>query len=217
MLIDSIKKEVLLKSWVMLKENENYWSLFAVMFGLLILLAVPVVGILLSGVLYVGLNIVLYRAYRENKLELAMIFDPFTKERYINSLVGFILKSVFTFFWALLFIIPGIVKSYSYAMTGFLLADNEKITGKEALEASKKIMEGNKKRLFFLDLSFIGWFLLSILTLGIGFIFLMPYVYSARVAFYIDLVKESETVNNEMPKDSVESIILEEKEEETEV
>lgn|SRR5690554_1188782 len=195
------------KAWAMLKENDNYWSLFAVMFGLLILLAVPVVGILLSGVLYVGLNMVLYKSYKENKLDLEIIFDPFTKQRYINSLVGFILKNIFTFFWALLFIIPGIVKSYSYAMTGFLLADNEQMAGKEALEKSMKMMEGNKKRLFFLDLSFIGWFLLSILTFGIGFFFLMPYVYSARVAFYLDLVKE-------IPKETVESVVLEPKNEE---
>lgn len=181
-------------AWQMLKENDNYWSLFVLILAIILITGTGFGGFFLTGVLLVGLNTVIYKSYREKELDLGLVFEPFTKERYLNSLVAHLLKLIFIFLWSLLFIIPGIIKAYSYSMTSFLLADNKEMSGQEAIEESKRIMSGNKKRLFFLDLSFIGWILLSLLTLGIGFLFLAPYVYSARTAFYLDLVKEEETV-----------------------
>lgn len=181
-------------SWDMLKENGNYWSLFGLTLGVLMIGAIPGFGLFIGGTALVGLSIVYFKTFREKELNLTLVMDPFTKERFVNSFVAYLLKNVFIFLWALLFIIPGIVKAYSYAMTSFILADNPEMKSLDALEESKKMMDGKKGRLFLLDLSFIGWIILGILTFGIGLFFLAPYIYGARVQFYLNLVKKTETV-----------------------
>ena len=91
------------------------------------------------------------------------------------------------FLWSLLLIIPGIVVSYSYAMVPYLLAENPDLTPAEAMERSRFLMDGNRIRLFCLQFSFIGWDILSELTLGIGQLWLRPYKEAANAAFYRDL------------------------------
>ena len=103
---------------------------------------------------------------------------------------GFCLKfltGLFTFLWTLLFIIPGILAAYSYAMAPYILAENPDMTAREAITASKEMMRGNRWRLFCLGFSFIGWGLLCALTLGIGTLWLRPYEEAAHAAFYRDL------------------------------
>jgi uncharacterized membrane protein len=87
----------------------------------------------------------------------------------------------------MLLVIPGIVKFYSYAMTPYLRYENPMLSAETLICKSMKMMNGHKMKLFLLDLSFIGWLLLCILTLGIGFLWLIPYMQSARAAFYEDL------------------------------
>lgn len=89
-----------------------------------------------------------------------------------------------------LLIIPGIVKSYSYALTPYILKDHPELKFNAAIEESMRMMNGYKMKLFLLDLSFIGWALLTILTFGIGVLFLEPYVSASRAAFYEDLKAE---------------------------
>lgn len=89
--------------------------------------------------------------------------------------------------WSLLLIIPGIAASYSYAMAPYIPMEDPDCSGSESLKRSKELMQGHRAELFFLDLSFIGWELLAILTLGVGFLWLNPYVYAARAAFYRNL------------------------------
>lgn len=91
---------------------------------------------------------------------------------------------VFTFLWSLLLIVPGIIKAYSYSMSGLIMAENPEISAREAMEVSMEMMRGNKWRLFCLELSFLGWGILSLFTLGIGFLWLEPYVNAAIAAFY---------------------------------
>jgi hypothetical protein len=98
-----------------------------------------------------------------------------------------LLQTVYTVLWSLLLVIPGIIKSYSYAMTSFILKDEPEMKNNAAIEKSMAMMEGNKMKLFMLDLSFIGWAILCIFTFGIGFLFLQPYVAISRAAFYEDL------------------------------
>lgn len=86
--------------------------------------------------------------------------------------------------WSFLFVIPGIIEAYSYRMTFYILAENPNLSAKEALAQSKKMMKGNKWRLFCLEFSFIGWILLSMLTFGIGMVFLAPYMITAEACFY---------------------------------
>ena len=143
-------------------------------------------SLILGGVMTVGLYIVLMQISRNGSSGIENLFDGFRKGLG-NNIVAGILVQLFTFLWALLFIIPGIVKSYSYAMTYMILADNPDMAPTEAIKASQAMMKGNKWRLFCLDLSFIGWVFLSALTLGIGLFWLIPYQEAAYAAFYRDI------------------------------
>lgn len=102
------------------------------------------------------------------------------------------LMSLYTFLWALLFIVPGIIKSYSYAMTYYILRDEPELGFNDAIERSMRMMQGHKFDLFYLQLTFIGWGLLCILTLGIGVLWLGPYMQAAQVHFYEDVKAEYE-------------------------
>lgn len=104
-----------------------------------------------------------------------------------------LLKLCYVVLWSLLLLVPGIIKSYSYAMTEYIMLDNPELQGNAAIEKSMEMMKGNKMKLFLLDLSFIGWILLCILTLGIGAILLEPYVQTAHAAFYEDLKAEKQS------------------------
>ncbi len=95
--------------------------------------------------------------------------------------------TVYTLLWTLLFIIPGIVAAYRYSMTYYILAENPELSASEAIERSKALMDGNKWRLLCLWFSFIGWNLLCLLTLGIGNLWLNPYIQTANAAFYRDI------------------------------
>lgn len=94
------------------------------------------------------------------------------------------LVSLFTFLWTLLFIIPGIIATYSYSMTFYILADHPEMDAMDAIRMSKEMMRGHKWELFCLQISFIGWSILSACSLGIGFLFLTPYVGQSTYAFY---------------------------------
>lgn len=114
--------------------------------------------------------------------ELSTLFGFFS--HWKNTAMTNLLKSVYVFLWTLLLIIPGIIASYSYAMTGYILADNPELTADEAIARSKEMMDGNRWRLFCLQFSFIGWSILAALTLGIGNLWLTPYRQAATAAFY---------------------------------
>ena len=105
-----------------------------------------------------------------------------------------ILISIFTTLWALLFVIPGIIKSYSYSQSYFIYYDVITETGEKpgvlnTITASRKLMDGYKGKLFWLDLSFIGWHILAMLTAGIGYLWLNPYITATKAAFYEQLPK----------------------------
>lgn len=109
--------------------------------------------------------------------------------------------NLFTVLWTLLFIIPGIVAGYSYAMVPYLMAEFQDLGVMDALRESKRIMKGNRFRLFCLRLSFIGWALLSMLSLGIGFLWLSPYTEAAEAAFYMDVTGRSQETFGQRPDD----------------
>lgn len=117
------------------------------------------------------------------------ISDMFSgfKTSYLSRVGIMLLMTVKVFLWSLLFIIPGIIKAYEYAMIPYILADNPGISSKDAFAMSKAMMTGNKWRFFVLELSFIGWILLTLLTCGFGAIFLTPYMEMANAVFYREL------------------------------
>lgn len=117
-----------------------------------------------------------------------MVGKPFMCFREYGRFLGVsVLYTVYIMLWTLLFIIPGIIKSYAYAMTPYIMHENPQLSADDCIEASKKMMDGNKGKLFLLDLSFIGWALLCILTLGIGLLWLSPYMECSHAKFYEEL------------------------------
>lgn len=107
------------------------------------------------------------------------------------------LQGIYILLWSFLFVIPGIIASYSYAMTGYILAENPELSSSEAISRSKQMMEGNRWRLFCLEFSFIGWSILCSFTLGIGNLWLIPYRQAAIAAFYREVSgTEYGTYNN---------------------
>lgn len=145
-----------------------------------------VVGtILVSLPVMYGYAIVMLNVFRGDEVNIGGLFDGFSD---FGRIVGTkLLQAIYTFLWMLLLVIPGIVKSYSYAMTDYILKDYPELSNNAAIEKSMAMMDGRKMKLFLLDLSFIGWAILCLFTFGIGVFFLQPYVQSAHAAFYEDL------------------------------
>lgn len=112
-----------------------------------------------------------------------------TFSHYFRVLWAEIVMMVKIILWSFLLIIPGIVMAFAYAMTPFIVFDFPGISAAEASRLSRKMMKGHKFDLFYLYLSFLGWILLSMLTLGIGLLWLIPYITTATASFYED-VKE---------------------------
>ncbi|MBR2018170.1 MAG: DUF975 family protein [Prevotella sp.] len=127
---------------------------------------------------------------RGEKIENSKLFDGY-KYGFQRIFTTGLLQLIYTVLWYLLLIIPGIIKSYSYSMTYYILKDNPELKNNAAIEKSMQMMNGHKMDLFLLHLSFIGWAILCLLTMGIGFIFLIPYIYTAQAHFYEDLKKQS--------------------------
>ena len=144
--------------------------------------------LLLSGAFILGLSELALLVSRGLSVRTERLFDGF--KNYGSSLALYLLISIFTFLWALLLIIPGIVKAYSYSMSYFILCDNPQLPANRARKRSMELMHGNKWRLFCLQFSFIGWLLLCLLTLGILSFWIIPYMYTAQAEFYRSLINE---------------------------
>ena len=115
----------------------------------------------------------------------ARISDLFSQfSRFGDGFVLNLLTGIFVFLWSLLLVIPGIIAGYRYVMAPYILYENPGMRPMDAIRASKNLMQGNKWRLFCLHWSFIGWSLLSMLTLGIGGLWLVPYMEAAQASFY---------------------------------
>ncbi len=125
---------------------------------------------------------------RKEPVNVKDMFSGF--KQFSRALVAYILMTVFVFLWTLLLIVPGIIAALSYSMTWFIMSEDPDIKPLDAINKSKQMMMGHKADLFWLYLSFIGWYLLSILSLGIGFLWLMSYIYTARSIFYLKLKGE---------------------------
>lgn len=160
---------------------------------------IVVTGPLLFGLCRVCVNLV----KGKQDIDIAELFVGF-KENFTQSFLLCLLTSIFTFLWSLLFIIPGIVKSYAYAMAPYILQDDPTKDWKQCLDESQEMMKGNKWQLFCLDFSFIGWILLGALCCGVGVLFVYPYQLAARANFYMALKAMNEPAQdpNSEPVDS---------------
>ena len=116
-------------------------------------------------------------------------------KNWLHNVFGMFLMMVFVCLWSLLFIVPGIIKAFAYALTPYILVDKPELSANQAIDLSKAMMKGHKFDLFWLGLSFIGWIILCIPTLGLGLFWLMPYMTTATAAFYEDVKAEYEAKN----------------------
>ncbi|MFS0559227.1 DUF975 family protein [Terribacillus sp. 179-K 1B1 HS] len=139
--------------------------------------------------LYVGTTWMLQSLVQGERPSFGFIFSPFRRFwRYM--LTGLILVVLLTF-WTLLLVIPGIIKFYSYSQTLYILREHPDYSPLDAIRESKEKMRGFKWALFVLQLSFIGWAILSIFTLFIGLFWLEPYVRTTMASFYELKIKQA--------------------------
>lgn len=150
--------------------------------------------VLLLFLVMVPLGVGYYQAFKvlftdgDNKLTANCFRLSFGN--YFKNIAAYLLMCLFIFLWTLLLIIPGIIKALAYSMTPFILKDFPELSVNQAINLSQKMMKGHKFDYFWLGLSFIGWILLGLLTLGIGYIWLIPYMYTSYAAFYEEVKKE---------------------------
>lgn len=143
------------------------------------------IGLIINGAIALGLALFSLAISRNHQPKVEQLFEGFNN--FATAIVTNILLVVFTLLWTLLLIIPGIIAALSYSMTFYILADNPTIGAMEAIDLSKKMMEGNKTKLFRLGLRFFGLGLLCLLTLGIGFLWLIPFMHVTYAKFYEDI------------------------------
>ena len=197
-------KELRAAAW---EKKKGRWGMLALVFFIYSLimaacaaLSYVVVGavavLLLSGPLMLGFTMVCLAVSRRQGASLSKLFEGFS--RFGDSLVLFLLMDIFIFLWSLLLVIPGIIKMYSYSMSWFVLHDRPDLTGNEARKRSMYLMRGHKWRLFCLDFSFLGWYLLSALTLGILAFWVAPYHMTARAEFYQELLAEEQKTQQQI-------------------
>ncbi len=173
---------------------------------------VPHVGsaitLIIGGPLAIGFYGATLKVIRGEKPEVVDLFDGF--KNFVNALLLNLLNGIFVTLWSLLLVVPGIIKALSYGMSYFILIDNPEMSQSDARRASMVMMEGHKWRLFCLELSFIGWVLLSALTAGILLLWVTPYMYTAHAAFYEDLkARQAPPVVEQTPVDAAVETISE--------
>lgn len=144
----------------------------------------------LNGPLYVGLN-KFFLESRKGNCEFQNTFSSFTKNGYISIVKAMAWRELFLILWTMLFYIPGIIKTFSYFLVPYIMADNPQMDYRRALKLSMQMTDGYKWDIFVLELSFIGWYLLGMLCCGVGTFFVVPYIYATNAEMYAHLRKNA--------------------------
>lgn len=180
---------VLLSLAVFLTRNMSQEALALLIFGLMCISLIPM--LIFWGPLKYGHDAFYLQLFRERKPSFSLLFRGFSCFR--KSCWMGVLKFLMLTGWTLLFTIPGIVKSYAYSMSYFILRDHPEMTAREAITASKELMKGHKGELFVLHLSFIGWAILSYLTYGLLELFYVRQYRNACLAAFYEELKARKT------------------------
>ncbi len=175
-----------------MEEEINEASAFAsASVGFSLLYCIFLLGCAAVSIALLPMTIGLFSWYRKSvyaKTALGEIFEPYRNGRFWGSVGTVALMQLYVFLWSMLFVIPGIIKSYSYSQTAFIKGENPNIPASRAIDLSKRMMDGHKGDLFYLHLSFIGWMLLSSLTYNIlGIVYVYPYFYAALTFAYEEI------------------------------
>lgn len=168
-------------SMVDISSNTMSWRS---LFGILNIFLIPMVFIMSMAFLEI--------AKGNDCPKVSFLFEPYKNIRTaVRYFVIILLKGLFIFLWTLLLIIPGLIKAYSYSMAEYIAYEHPELTPAQAIRKSEEMMRGHKWELFVLDLTFIGWFLLSILTCGLLFLFVGPYLQTTHAHFYLSLKEDT--------------------------
>lgn len=150
---------------------------------------IPFIGtvaqIALTGPISLGITLCMIKLFQGDAVALEDVLDGF--KNFLPAFLVYLLMAVFTLLWSLLLIIPGIMAGYSYSMAYYILLENPDLSPIDVIRRSKEMMKGHRMDLFILHLTFFGWYLLNMLTVGIGSLWLLPYVTASTTAFYLDL------------------------------
>jgi len=151
--------------------------------------SIPLAGqigsILIAGPMALGMAIFVLSLARNQEAKFDQLFQGF--QNFGTALGAYVLMLIYVLLWSLLLIVPGIIAAIGYSQVFYILAEDNTIGITEALKKSKSMMDGYKMKYFFMMLVFFGWSLLCILTLGIGFLWLIPYMYVSYANFYDDI------------------------------
>ncbi|HPE15305.1 MAG TPA: DUF975 family protein [Bacilli bacterium] len=149
--------------------------------------SIPLASFIVVPCFSLSTAIIYLNLFKKREPEIENIFWGF--KDFERAVIAGLLMYLYTFLWTLLFIIPGIIKSYAYSLTQFILAEDPKISSQDAIKKSEEMMMGHKWEMFVLDLSFIGWHLLGCITFGLIYIYAGPYMNAAKTNFYLNLKK----------------------------
>ena len=152
---------------------------------------IPGVGqiatILISGPMAYGVASMFIKQTRTGEpMNIPDIFNGFRDDFSNTFLIG-LMTTLFTMLWSLLFVIPGIVKAYSYSMAMYIKNDNPDYDWRKCIDESQEMMSGHTADLFMLDLSFLGWMIVGTLCAGVGVFWVNAYMSAAHAQFYEDL------------------------------
>ena len=146
-------------------------------------------ALILSGPMTYGVAYVFLKQSRDGQpMNVADMFRGFPEDFGGTLLLG-LLSSLFTFLWGLLLVVPGIVKAYSYSQAFFVKVDRPEYDWRACMDESIQLMDGHKMDLFILDLSFLGWYIVGALCIGVGTLWVYPYHMAARTKFYEELTR----------------------------
>lgn len=173
------------------EEEINVVGLVFALVAYALLVVIMFIGSMaVQGIMNYGYYNVTFRLAKKESTTIDDLFEGFRKKNVFRSIKVGLLTGVYIFLWSLLLVIPGIIKSFSYSMAYYILLDNPEYTASEAIKKSREMMKGHKLDLFILCLSFIGWFILGVFTLGIAYFWIYPYYTTTVSYFYLNLVNK---------------------------
>lgn len=161
-------------------------AVFAVVWVIAMLLSTFLGNVVLVGKYSYFINSI----YQGKSAGIERLFSAFGGGHYMNVVMTMFMKMLYTFLWSLLFVIPGIIKSYEYYMVPYLLAEYPDMDRKEVFRLSKEMMQGNKFKTWVLELSFIGWYILGTILCCIGQLFVNPYREATMAELYLTLKEQ---------------------------
>ena len=167
-----------------------------------------VFSLICGGPFAISFAYIAKNVYNDKDVDVVDLFKGF--KDFGRALIIYVLEMVFILLWFLLFVIPGIIKMFSYAMAYFVAIDNKNMSAKECLKESQRLMDGHKWDYFCLIFSYIGWIFLSVLTFGILFLWVLPRIEQATYLFYLDISGKGLNPTSD-EEEFVEEVIIEEK------